>query len=244
MTKRTWAIVGAVVLTLAVGFGIGAMFGGGNSSPNNVSQEATPSATPPSSSLTLPSSAPATTVSSASTAPVSETTAPTATTPASPRPTGLPEPALGSVKGAETQSLFDWFSAPIPQAWSGLTSDGDSKTFADTSTCVESDYADCAHIMFISLRSGPNRINYGTNPVAQWAKDVCSARPASSVSGPVVFQMNGVEARFYKFPCQGTQHFMWYVPSKKLLVRGDDGNGTATVEAGTVQAVLESATWQ
>lgn len=242
MTKRMWAIVGAVVLALVVGLGIGAMFGGSNSSPDNVSQEATPSATT-SSLETVPSSAPATAVSSASTAPVSETTAPPAT-PASPRPTGLPEPALGPVKGAETQSLFDWFSAPIPQAWSGLTSDGDSKTFADTSTCVESDYADCAHIMFISLRSGPNRINYGTNPVAQWAKDVCSARPADSVSGPIIFQMNGVEARFYKFPCQGTQHFMWYVPSKKLLVRGDDGNGTATVEVGTVQAVLESATWR
>lgn len=240
--KRMWAIIGAVVLALVAGLVIGAMFGGSNSSPDNVSQEATPSM-PPSSSPTTPSSVPATaTLPTATTA--SETTTTPTTIAASPRPTGLPEPALGPVKGAETQSLFDWLSAPIPQAWSGLTSDGDSKTFADTSTCVESDYADCAHVMFISLRSGPNRINYGTNPVAQWAKDVCSARPADSVSGPIIFKMDGVEARFYKFPCQGTQHFMWYVPSKKLLVRGDDGNGTATVEAGTVQAVLESATWQ
>lgn len=238
MTKRAWALtIGAIVLALAVGLGLGSVLGGGESSPaSTVSGASSQPSSPPS----VTSSDPATTTPS-----VPPTTPPATAAPAtvSTRPTGLPVPALGSLQSAQVQTLFDWFSAPIPQAWNGTMSDGDSKGFADTSTCV-TDNADCAHIEFLSLRSGPNHVNYGDNPVVQWAKDVCPSRSTDSVVGPIAFKVDGVDAKFYKFPCQGgPEHYLWYVPSKKLLVRGDDGDGTATLETGIVQAVLESATW-
>lgn len=227
MTKRAWALlVGAVALALAAGLGLGTMFSGGSTTASQVSPSS-----PTTSEPTMPTAPPTT---------PHETVAP-ATATVTATPTKLPEPALGPLKNAEMQRIFDWFSAPIPQTWDGLMSDGDSKVFADTSTCVADDTAQCARIEFLSLRSGPNRINYGSNPVKRWAKEVCPGRPSTSVSGPFAFKAGGVDAEYYKFPCQGgPEHHLWYVPGQ-LMVRGDDGDGTATVEAGTVQAVLEGS---
>jgi hypothetical protein len=96
---------------------------------------------------------------------------------------------------------------------------------------------ECPQIQFLSLASGSNRVNYGTNPVGQWAKNVCPSRSPDSVVPMGTFAVSGKTVAAYELPCQGVENYAWYVPGKLLVLTGDANGGV--VAPSTVQAVLE-----
>ena len=223
MKRRTLLIVVAIALLFGGGGEvIGAlMFGGNGTVKAGVTSPAvaTPSA---STSPTTP----------AVTESPEVTEAPTTSVPTS-APTAASLPAV--LKGAEEQKLFSWLTAPIPLEWTGVQGDGDNRNFADLNACT--DTASCPHIQFISLTSGPNRINYGTNPIRQWAKNVCPARSSDSVEKGKTFTVGSVSITAYSLSCQGLENYAWYAPGKLLVLIGDAPGGAA--DSDTVQVVLE-----
>ena len=244
MTKRSAIIAatvtGVILLVFMAGIGISALLSGGSSQSvvattttttpvtATLSQEPTPviASVSPSDTPTIDATSEATDVPS---------TLPTV------HSSGiLPAPAFGSLASASTEELFGGkLVIQKPQVWTSRDSDGDSQTYADTTTCASTNLSDCPHVTFLRL-TGPNQINFGTNPIATWAKDVCPSRSSDAVEGPVAFLSGGVKAGFYRLPCQGMMFYAWYVPSKSLIVLGSDG-GSNPLEASIVQAVVERA---
>lgn len=243
MNRRTRNIVlsiAGVLTMIAIGVGFAVLTSGDSGSAGTVA-----------SATTMPS---ASTNTSSSSAPVQPTTSETTDSPAPTQTTDgslpvpgtnniLPKAATGSLQSAMEDKLFDGRVVVLqPQVWFERDGDGDSQAFADTTTCPNDELSDCPRVEFIRL-SGPNKVNYGSNPIVTWAKLVCPDRSTDAVQGPVKFDANGAEAGFYLLTCQGSSNYAWYVPGHQLLVTGRDGKGTA-LEASIVQAVMERIQWK
>jgi hypothetical protein len=241
MTKRR-VIIGAVVVVLlfAAGLGISALTRGGQPTTTTAVAESTSSSAP----TTPATKAPTTDPTTVSTPPTEEpTTANSSELPSLPPSGGLlPAPAFGSLASAETVQLFDRLTILKPHIWTDQSGDSDSQDYADTTVCAASQESDCPRISFLGLKAGPNKVNYGSNPIAAWAKDVCPDR-RDAVEGPAAFQSSGVNAGFYRLRCQGMEYYAWYVPAQHLIVLGRDGSDGSTLETGIVQAVLQRIVW-
>lgn len=150
----------------------------------------------------------------------------------------LPKAAYGTLDSAMEDKLFNNTVVVLqPEAWFQGDGDGDSQDYADNTTCSANDLKSCAKIEFINL-VGANKVNYGSNPITAWARNVCPERSIDAVQGPAQFNAGGEMAGYYLFTCNGSNFYAWYVPSRHLLVTGKDGSGNA-LEVGIVQAVME-----
>jgi hypothetical protein len=153
-------------------------------------------------------------------------------------PTSVAPSTPAVLNGAVVKEVFPGLTAPIPSGWVGQSSDEDSHTYADMSSCTTAQKR-CPQIEFLSLASGSNRVNYGSNPVNQWAKNVCPSRSPDSVAPMGTFVAGGTTVNAYEFACQGIENYAWLVPGK-LLVLTSDATGGASAPS-TVQAVLENS---
>ncbi len=227
MRTRTVLLVTAAAVILAGGSAaVGAVMFDGDEPPTATATSSPVPATKTETTAPSPSATPTTT---ATTTPAS----PTTTTPTSASPS---IPAV--LNGAVVKEVFPGLSAPIPSGWVGQSSDEDSHTYADTSSCTTK-AKECPQVQFLSLVSGSNRVNYGSNPVQQWAKNVCPSRSPDSVSSMGTFVADGKSVAAYEFACQGIENYAWYVPGELLVLAGDAHGGVAV--PSTVQAVLKYA---
>lgn len=221
-TRTTVLLSIAAVLLAGGGLAAGVAVSGGDESP-----AATPSTTTVTERVTvIPTPAPSQTATSTPvvTPPVS-TTKPAATTP--------PVPAV--LNGAAVKEVFPGLTSPIPTGWVGEGSDQDSHAYADTSSCT-TQAKSCPRVEFLSLASGANHVNYGSNPINQWAKNVCPTRSPESVVTLEPLVAGDVTILAYQLPCQGLENYAWHVPGRLLVMTGDATGGTAA--SATVQAVL------
>lgn len=224
MKTRTVVLASVAALVIAGGgVAAGAAMFGGDESPTVAATTTATTATE--TSAPLPSSAPATTATEEAPSPVETTSKPTATVP--------PTPAV--LDGAVEKQLFSWLTSPIPTTWTGRGGDADSHTYAETNSCTTGEKS-CPQVEFLSLTSGANRVNYGPNPINQWAKNVCPARSSESVVTLDPIVVDGVTVQSYKLPCQGMEYWAWLIPGKLLVMTGDADGGTAA--PATVTAVL------
>ena len=225
MKTRT-AVLAAVAILVATGGGVtaGALMFGGNE-PAAVTTTS-PATTAPETLAPPTSSTPTTTAAEETSSPVEVTSQPTVIEPSTP----------AVLNGAVEKQLFSWLTSPIPTTWVGRGGDGDSHTYAETNACTTGEKS-CPQVEFLSLTSGANRVNYGSNPINQWAKNVCPARSSESVVTLDPIVADGVTVQPYELPCQGVEYWAWLIPGKLLVMTGDTAGGTAA--PATVTAVLE-----
>lgn len=165
---------------------------------------------------------------------------------ASPTPseTESPSPATPSttpsvLDGATAREIFSWLTIPVPADWRSQGGDGDNHEFADFSSCSIS-ASSCPSVEFTSLTGGPNRVNYGGNPIGQWARDVCPSRPAGSEKMTEQTMIGAYAATGYQLSCKGVELYAWVVPNRLLVLTRDVGSTPAKPE--TIQAVLRYST--
>jgi hypothetical protein len=210
--RRVVVLIIAGLLVLSGGVVAGAWLFGGSDSSTSTIATANDEPTPASSQETEPEETP---------------------TSATPSPTRKSTPPRAASTDRE---VFSWLTSPIPDQWVGQGGDGDNHTYVDTSSCTAAP-KNCPQIRFFSLTSGPNRVNYGSDPIRQWAKDVCPSRSPDSAAAQETFAVDGVNITMYKLNCMGIGNFAWLAPSKLLVFTADVGDQLAVPT--TVKSVLE-----
>jgi hypothetical protein len=225
MTRRVViALVLAGLLILGGGAVAGALLFGGNDSSSPVATAASDEPSPTAS----PTAEPEETPTSATPSPI----IPTYTQPGTMPTRKSTPPPMPSVD----REVFSWLTSPIPAQWAGQGGDGDNHTYADTTSCTTAP-KNCPQVRFFSLTSGPNRVNYGPDPIRQWAKDVCPSRSPDSAAAQDTFTVSGVTITGYKLNCMGIGNFAWLAPGKLLVFTADVGDQMAV--PATVKSVLE-----
>jgi pimeloyl-ACP methyl ester carboxylesterase len=140
-------------------------------------------------------------------------------------------------------TLFDRFTFTYLDTWGGAMSEpGDVENIVDYTECSGYVYS-CPHIRFYNLDGPYSSQTYGSRPIETIFAG-CET-PGVSVE-PKVIEISGVQAEYYENLCQmddGLGYFVWYLPSKHLLIDAHDGPD-GKLDQDKLNAVLSNIEWQ
>jgi hypothetical protein len=147
----------------------------------------------------------------------------------------VPTPSLPPHHNVE---LFGKLILPyLDDVWEGAMSDPDSnENIVDRTNCSDIT-ANCPHINIINLNASYIKSTYGNNPVKKMIAEICRSSQAAVTSVKA-----GGELAQYTL-CSSGSGYVWYVPSKGILVTAYN-NASGKIGLEGLLAALANVSWK